>query len=69
MSHLSHFFKVIVPLLEGPCSMQGLPNPSVLAEKGLAMVFNPVQHLGRGGRQTTLILQKKERHAALGTTA
>lgn len=45
LRYLSHFLKVFVPLLEGSRSVQGLPHACVLAEKGLAVVLDPVQHL------------------------
>lgn len=43
--YLSHFLKVFVPFLEGSRSVQGLPHACVLAEKGLTVVLDPVQHL------------------------
>lgn len=43
--YLCHFLKVFVPFLEGPRSVEGLSHTCVLAEEGLAVVLDPVQHL------------------------
>lgn len=43
--YLCHFLKVFVPFLEGPRSVEGLPHACVLAEEGLTVVLDPVQHL------------------------
>lgn len=45
LRYLCHFLKVFVPFLEGPRSVQGLSHTRVLAEEGLAVVLDPVQHL------------------------
>lgn len=34
-----------MPFLQRPGSVEGLPHPCVLAEEGLAVVLDPVQHL------------------------
>lgn len=45
LQYLCHFLEVFVPFLEGPRSVQGLSHTRVLAEEGLAVVLDPVQHL------------------------
>lgn len=47
-THLCNLFKVFMSFLQSSGSVQRLPNTSVFAEEGLAMVFYPVQHLYTG---------------------
>ena len=44
-THLCNLFKVFMSFLQSSGSVQRLPNTSVFAEEGLAMVFYPVKHL------------------------
>lgn len=51
-AHLSHIFEVVVPLLQGAGSVQGLAHAGVLAEEGLAVVLDPVYHLGESKKRS-----------------
>lgn len=51
-AHLSHIFEVVVSLLQGPGSVQGLAHAGVLAEEGLAVVLDPVYHLDESKKRS-----------------
>lgn len=50
--YLGHLLEVLVTFLEGSGSVQGLSHAGVLTEERLAVVFYPVQHLGRWDTNT-----------------
>lgn len=51
-----------MPLLEGSRPVQGLPHARVLAEEGLAVVLDPVQHLRAQIRKSVKWLVGKSGH-------
>lgn len=50
--HLGDLLEILMPFLQCSGPVQGLAHPCVLAEEGLPVVLDPVQHLRTGlGRQ------------------
>ena len=54
-THLSYVLKVVVSLLQGSGSVEGLPHTRVFAEERLAVVLYPVHHLQEREHEDLLV--------------